>query len=136
MGSEPRFDELVLLPEPTSVGRARRAARAALQQWGTSEDLEGDALVVVSELVTNAVLHTDGGIAVDIALAAEAVRVRVQDSSSEPPRPRPAPPDATSGRGLGLVEDLARDWGVVDIEGAGKAVWFEVATAAAVSPSS
>jgi len=132
----PSLERQLQLPaRPTSAGEARRFVGQALRDAGVRGNPADTTLLLTSELVTNAVLHAAGGIVIDVALAPESVRVEVFDSSPEAPRPRRAAPDATSGRGLGLVEDLARAWGVIDLD-AGKAVWFEVETAEATSPAS
>jgi anti-sigma regulatory factor (Ser/Thr protein kinase) len=117
-----------LEPVPESAGRARRAVRGLLADWGLERILE-DVDLVVSELVTNALLHSGE----DTALAEDPVRfelalrggrliARVVDSSPLPPRPEEAQDTAESGRGLMLVEALASDWDWEDLPD-GKAVW-------------
>jgi serine phosphatase RsbU (regulator of sigma subunit)/GAF domain-containing protein/anti-sigma regulatory factor (Ser/Thr protein kinase) len=133
------LDELVLLPEPASVGQARRAARAALRAWGTPEDLEGDALVVVSELVTNAVLHARSDITLRLSLQGSRLRVEVGDGDPHLPELRPYGPEAGTGRGLALVAAAADRWGA-EPAAVGKVVWAELAVvgeqaAIAVAPA-
>jgi serine phosphatase RsbU (regulator of sigma subunit)/GAF domain-containing protein/anti-sigma regulatory factor (Ser/Thr protein kinase) len=120
-----RFDELVLLPVPASVGQARRAARAALRAWGTPEDLEGDALVVVSELVTNAVLHARSDITLRLSLRGSHLRVEVGDADPSLPELRPYGPEAGTGRGLALVAAATDRWGA-EPAAEGKVVWAEL----------
>lgn len=87
-------------------------------------------MLLISELVTNAVVHTGcpavlrmlfGAGAADVAT----VRVEVADASARPPRPRHADGDDTNGRGLELVDGLADRWGW-QREGNGKSIWCEV----------
>ena len=91
-----------------------------------------EALVlVVSELVTNAVVHTGHGAVLRLQFpvgpdaAQHPVRVEVADTSDRPPRPRHAPGEATNGRGLELVENLCDRWGWYP-DGEGKRVWCEI----------
>lgn len=118
---------LQLQARPTSPGEARRFVGEVLRGHGveTDEVLEA-ALLLTSELVTNAVLHAAGTINVDVDLDLTAVRVEVGDTSAERPHPRDATPEATSGRGLHLVEAMARAWGVDRQRDDGKIVWFEL----------
>jgi DNA-binding NarL/FixJ family response regulator len=109
---------------PASAGQARRVATAAMRQWGAGE-LEDVVNLLVSELVANAVRHTNSDIEVVVLRLAESVRVEVHDRSSAVPEARVAGPDAESGRGMALVESLASRWGV-DARPDGKSVWFEV----------
>jgi len=87
-----------------------------------------DILLVVSELVTNAMLHT-GSRATELTVAQTggAIRVEVGDSSSTPPVPASQLPrsDDTQGRGLLLVDAVAEHWGV-ERDDRGKHVWAEV----------
>ena len=84
-------------------------------------------VLLVSELATNAVLHarTDYVVRVAVDEAGQRARVEVEDANERPPSIAHTPPEATSGRGLHLVQSLAESWGV---EGrmAGKLVWFEL----------
>ncbi len=118
---------LELPSQPTSPGEARRFVGEVLRDHGvaTDEVLEA-ALLLTSELVTNAVLHAEGTINVDVDLDLTAVRVEVGDASLESPMARGTDPDGTSGRGLHLVDTMARAWGVDRQDEAGKVVWFEL----------
>jgi anti-sigma regulatory factor (Ser/Thr protein kinase) len=94
----------------------------------TSWNLDGalpDAELLVSELVTNAILHARSLARVTVERAGSVVRVSVCDGSSATPRVRDYGPTAVTGRGMFLVDRIARRWGV-DVDGAGKCVWFEV----------
>jgi DNA-binding NarL/FixJ family response regulator len=118
-----------LARDATSARAARRFVRDALA-GADSEDLEDTITLLVSELVTNAVIHGGGEVEVLVRLMPGTVRVAVMDTSDTPLAPRAAAEEDVSGRGLALVESLARRWGVDPVAGGGKAVWFEVERAA------
>ncbi|WP_165865650.1 SpoIIE family protein phosphatase [Vallicoccus soli] len=125
-----RAEVAVELPaDLRAVSEARRATAGTLGQWGIDGDLLDSALLVVSELVTNAVLHT--GEPCRLVLAREqdgrVLRIEVHDDSTRHPSPREASDDALGGRGLAIVEALAQDWGVSP-QGEGKAVWADLRT--------
>jgi anti-sigma regulatory factor (Ser/Thr protein kinase) len=120
--------ELVL---PSST-RAPAAAREFLRRSGCPEhalDQLDDAVLLVSELVTNSVLHGGPPIVLQVECDSEVLRVRVRDGSPALPLPREAGADAEGGRGMTLVDLLTDTWGVepvVDDHGPGKAVWFQL----------
>jgi anti-sigma regulatory factor (Ser/Thr protein kinase) len=101
-------------------------AREVLRRWAcpnhrTDPD---DALLLVSELVTNAVIHGAPPIGLAMRYAGGETLVRVTDTGHQPiPLPHPPALDAQSGRGLRLLEVLATDWGV-DTDVHGTTVWF------------
>jgi anti-sigma regulatory factor (Ser/Thr protein kinase) len=103
--------------------------RVTLQDWGC-DGVADEVALLTSELVTNAVLHAGTPIELVVEERPDAVRVEVRDTSDEVPVRRQVSPDATYGRGLALVEAVARDWGVRQIPDDGKAVWFELARSA------
>lgn len=120
MGATIRLDA-----EPRSVGHARRFCSATLEHLGVGGDLVDVCVLLVSELATNAVLHARTPFTVTIELDA-VLRVEVHDDDPRPPHPRDYGPEASSGRGMHLVEALADGSGTVtDAEG-GKSVWFEM----------
>lgn len=82
-----------------------------------------DAVLLVSELVTNSVLHGGPPVVVAVDCDGEALQVRVRDGSPTLPERRDAGQDAEGGRGLELVANLSAAWGV-DPEDGGKHVWF------------
>jgi anti-sigma regulatory factor (Ser/Thr protein kinase) len=116
-------------PVPESAGRARRAARTMLTDWRLGHLVE-DVDLVVSELVTNALLHGGGdgpagaaaAIRLELQLSGGRLTCRVVDPSPLPPAPEEATETAESGRGLILVEALAAAWGWQELPD-GKAVW-------------
>ncbi len=125
--------QLEVRPDPAEVGRARSWARSRLLGSGVRADepLAETLLLLISELVTNAVVHTGCPAVLRMLLPGPAltdvgtVRVEVADASDRPPAPRHAQGDETGGRGLELVDGLADRWGW-QREGAGKRIWCEV----------
>ena len=97
----------------------------ALRRWKL-EALVETAVLLTSELVTNALIHTDDDAVLTATIGPRGLRVEVRDFVAR--RPRLCVPDAddgTHGRGLVLVQSLADAWGVRS-HGVGKAVWFEL----------
>ncbi|MEV0278433.1 ATP-binding protein [Streptomyces sp. NPDC050610] len=147
--------QMEIRPDPAEVGRARRWARSRLagSGIGADEPLADTLLLLISELVTNAVVHTGcpavlrmlfpvvragfggegrrdgdsrgGAAAMEAGAGAGTVRVEVTDISECPPRQRHADGEETGGRGLELVDGLADRWGWRP-EGTGKSIWCEV----------
>ena len=118
---------------PQSAGDARRFLRASLEEWGCGDAaLVEDAVLMVSELVTNVGLHARTTARLDIRLDPDHLRVEVHDESSSAPEMRPHSVGAEAGRGLRIVDALASRWGVEAWPG-GKAVWFELPLGAAAS---
>ncbi|MFJ2745409.1 ATP-binding protein [Streptomyces sp. NPDC087440] len=108
---------------PESVRRAREAAARMLAAWRIPRAVD-TALLVVSELMTNAVQHTFGQ-AAELVLThgSGLLLVEVRDTSSCPPAPVRSVGDAESGRGLHLVHALSTDWGWMPLGTDGKSVW-------------
>ena len=120
MGRVQRF-----APEPRSVGLARRFVADVLIDAGRPEWVDV-AELLVSEMVTNAVLHAHTDIDVVLAVRNDAARLEVRDRSPALPAQRSYDVHATTGRGVGLVTMLSRSSGVEVIPG-GKAVWCVIA---------
>jgi hypothetical protein len=114
----------MLAPEPSSAAEARRFVLAALADWG-EPSLDEVAALLVTELVTNAILHTHSSPQVTARLAGGRLRVEVADDSPTPPVRHRYRPRAATGRGMILVGALASAWGS-EPTGTGKVVWFEV----------
>ena len=125
---QPREVRLPLAAVPEAARDARVVTRAVLRDWSVPEDVVDDALLVVSELVTNAVRHAPGHDGVELGLAEETGRLRVSliDGSTTSPLPREAAAGAEDGRGMAIVAALADRWGIAPHQG-GKQVWWEVA---------
>jgi hypothetical protein len=102
---------------------ARRYLQALLVERGR-QDLVERALLLASELVTNAVLHGTGTVTMTARLG-PVLRVEVRDGGARPPVLRRPPPESVTGRGLQLVDRFAVRWGHVR-EREGKCVWFEL----------
>ncbi len=111
--------------EPATPGRARALVERLLSQGGLPE-LVSVATLLTSEIVTNAVVHVGGTIAVRVMCRVDGMRVEVTDSSGSPPTPNDSTMASTGGRGLHLVDALATRWGATP-DGVGKTVWFELA---------
>ncbi|MBT2408039.1 MULTISPECIES: ATP-binding protein [unclassified Streptomyces] len=111
---------------PRSVGRARHDLGKVLAGWGLSE-IEDDALVVLSELLTNAVQHARVPKGREIETRylrhGDGVRLEVHDAASLRPEVGALGPAPSGGRGLMLVTALADRWAVGDQSGPGKVVW-------------
>ena len=99
-----------------------------LDGWGCESGTREDLLLVVSELVTNAVVHGVEPIVVTMVRAPERVRVEVTDGAdrSSPHGSARVPADAENGRGLAVVTRLAVAWGWRATPGSGKTVWAEL----------
>ncbi|GHE24677.1 hypothetical protein GCM10017778_00200 [Streptomyces vinaceus] len=110
-----------------AVSEVRRALRELMRQRCPADTAEV-AELLITELVTNALVHTDQGAEVSARLAADRLRVEVRDYASRRPRPYvPTADDGTHGRGLMLVQALADAWGVdASVQAGGKVVWFEL----------
>ncbi|MFG2804989.1 SpoIIE family protein phosphatase [Streptomyces massasporeus] len=110
---------------PDAVMHARRFSARTLRSWGIAAEAD-TVLLVVSELVTNALVHTQGAVRVELTLAADRLRVTVSDSSPRAPaKPVVVDWESTGGRGLFLVEATSAAWGSVPV-GGGKQVWSEI----------
>lgn len=120
-----RTAEYLLPSVPAGVGKARSLIRTELTGWGLEHVLD-DCLLIVSELVTNAVRHGGSAYALRLEIR-EGSRLygEVFDPGDGVPRPRSPDLDALSGRGLQIVAALADDWGVTTAND-GKVVWFSV----------
>jgi len=114
--------ERCLADEPGSVTLARDITRHALSEYHYRGP-QDDVLLVVSELVTNALVHGRGTPV--LRLVGDAVRIRVEVSDGDPGLPQCKEPGPSGGWGLNLVEQLAVGWGASPRDG-GKVVWCEL----------
>ena len=121
---------IALSPDPRSARAAREFVGQALNGDGGEQ---GEiAQLLVSELVTNALLHARTTITLVVQVIDSGVRVGVADGSHRGPRQRDYSDEATTGRGLTLVEALASSWGTEPSTG-GKTIWFELTDEAMAS---
>ncbi len=116
-----------LARDPRSPRAARAFVRRTLEAWRLQRPLD-TAVLLVSELVTNAVTHAGSDVRVVLRLTEHTARVEVADQANTPP---PLPQRnhnaaAGSGRGLRMVSSLARRWGTYHESAGGKTVWFEL----------
>jgi serine phosphatase RsbU (regulator of sigma subunit)/anti-sigma regulatory factor (Ser/Thr protein kinase) len=121
-----RLQQHVASGDPEALTQARHMVRAAVRAWGAGDQAD-EIELVADELITNALMHTEGSAVVTLRAldgAGHRLRIEVEDCSSALPRRRDAGDDGVSGRGLLLVERLADSWGV-EARGSGKAVWCE-----------
>ncbi|MDH2392810.1 ATP-binding protein [Streptomyces sp. HNM0663] len=115
------------------VARARTLTGERLGGWGIGGEVRDTALLIVSELVTNAVVHTGGAlVACELLMQAEYLRITVQDQGVAPTGPHVCRvSDEERGRGLLLVETVSSAWGTYAAgTGAGRVVWAELPRAA------
>jgi serine phosphatase RsbU (regulator of sigma subunit)/anti-sigma regulatory factor (Ser/Thr protein kinase) len=112
-----------LEPEDAAPGRARRLARRALSRWGL-EELSDSVELLVSEVVTNAVRYASRPVTLRL-LRTDVLRCEVGDDVPQLPRLRQARATDEGGRGLYLVNRMARRWGATRLS-TGKVVWFEL----------
>lgn len=117
-------DVFCLPAHGTSVAAARRRVGDLLREWGIAEPVHEDVALVVSELFTNALVHTDSTeITCRIQTTTETVYLAITDQGHGATEPEVREPDAESGRGLLLVNALADLWGVRSEQGYGRTVW-------------
>jgi anti-sigma regulatory factor (Ser/Thr protein kinase) len=126
--------EFRLPAHPSSVAAARRRLRQWLGTRQCDAEVLDMAVLVMSELFTNAVTHTDSTeITCVLRADEESVRVEVRDQGCKPglPRVRQATADEESGRGLQIVSSVTNRWGVArDEHGTGRIIWAALTTAA------
>lgn len=118
-------------PDPRAVGAVRRALRRRLEEWEVGDDVADDALLCLSEIVTNAVVHTGSSSELRVTLDGGVLTVVLRDAGA---RHRPAvastdlvDPLRVHGRGLALVAELSDRWGS-ELDADGTTVWFVLDT--------
>lgn len=127
VGRERTGEAVLNLPcELASIAAAREFVRDRLVEWGVEAQVD-DALVVASELVTNAIMHAESPCELRLWLSASAIRVEVLDDGAGTPEPRTSSDTDEGGRGLHLIAALAAAWGIEQIPDDGKVVWAELA---------
>jgi len=108
--------------EPRHVHDVRRFVATSLARHGLDAMVQ-DAVLVASELATNAVLHARTSFAVSLSRADGHVLLQVTDASSAPPQRAWRDPLDVSGRGLSIVETVSQAWGVDNSANGLKSVW-------------
>jgi anti-sigma regulatory factor (Ser/Thr protein kinase) len=130
-------DRLELPLEPAAVHEARSHTEDTLSEWGVTGGVVEDALLIVSELATNAVRHSKppqsgGQFVLTLCHLPKALQIYLADGDPQPPVMQEPTDDGTGGRGLILVNELSDKWGLrgpAPDEGPGKAVWAELCLA-------
>lgn len=136
MGRDSLVATAAYQPEPEAAAAARHFVRETLRAWQGSghcagqDDLVDDAVLLTSELVTNAVVHAGTSVQVMCRLADESVEIAVVDHRPvrlipDEPLDAAIQPERTNGRGLLLPAKLAAAWGVTYARTC-KAVWFRL----------
>ena len=129
VGESSRARQVALASAVRAPGVARQATHEALASWRLAY-LEDAAVLLVSELVTNAVRHARTGgsvLALRLETAGPWLRIEVHDADPRLPEPRTPAGDDESGFGFVLIEALADKWGVRETT-VGKAIWAELDT--------
>ena len=110
--------------EPQSVPAARRFATSVLS--GSSPETLEAVELMVSELATNCIRHTDSGFDLTISRSGDDIRVEASDHAGGTPTMRSPKPTDPSGRGLKIIDMLSARWGVRSNGPQGKTVWFTI----------
>lgn len=120
-----RYAILGFRPERERVPEVRRAVTRLLHQWGIDPEVQDTATLAVSELTTNAVLHSPASTSVTVVVkVADQLHIEVRDGSSQLPVPQhPDNNEDEHGRGLALVTALCSEWGTTVYKDGGKSVW-------------
>ena len=113
-------------PVPVAPTRIRLRLRALFAAWRLRPEAVDDALLVVEELVANALDHAESPFELVVRLDGDVLHVAVRDGSTELPRIRSFDPHARRGRGLQMVAALSQRWGW-ESHGDGKTMWAELA---------
>jgi len=116
----------VFVPLPAAVPAVRRFIASALDDW-RQEGVVGDAVLVASELATNALRYASSPFRVTLERGDGSVRISVEDLADRRPTLCRPTHDATGGRGVFIVDDVSREWGFEPLP-QGKVVWAELAT--------
>ena len=113
--------------DDASPGRARQWVSRVLACWSVPEDKRSDVLLVVSELATNAVMHAHSEFVVVIREAPDVLGIAVADDDTHIPETKTPSPKQVGGRGMRIVQTVARLSGVARVPGDGKVVWARLA---------
>lgn len=119
----PGTASVVLDPHPAAVRHARAFVQARCKAAGLDDDTTDTAVLLTSEVVTNAFLHGRSQTRLSVHVGCGVLRVEVSDDNSRPPVIVAVDQNALDGRGMSMVDLLSRAWGVRE-EAIGKTVWF------------
>ena len=119
---------LDLEQHPAAVRRARRFVHDQCHAAGVNDDTSDTAVLLTSEIVTNAFLHGRSAARVTLMTTGDRLRVEVGDDNSRLPQVAEPEREALNGRGLAIVDTLATSWGAAQ-HAEGKVVWFELVRA-------
>ncbi len=116
---------IVLPVSSSSPSRAREFLRSLLDTWGIDGNLREDGALLVTEMVTNAVVHAKTPVVVEVTKGVRTVEVAVSDMGGGSVQLQDPRPDSVTGRGLRLVDSMASEWSVTEHE-TGKTVRFSL----------
>lgn len=128
-----RRAEIEVPPVGSSVHDGRRFATATLTEWALPEDVVQDATLIVSELLTNAIVYGSPPIRLRLRKTDHELAIEVDDAASAMPRKLQAAPTDLHGRGLAIVADIGSRW-AARADGYGKTVWSTLALPPAAGP--
>ena len=128
-------ESLVLAPTALAARAARDLVSRACLDWGRSSQIQA-ATLVVSELVTNAMVHAGTDLEVSLTRCGPRLRIAVKDHSSRAPRLQDAGSSGVTGRGLVLVDAVSESWGSLPTGDGGKVVWAVILERAWTAPAS
>lgn len=120
-----RVEQIRLPASLAATGEGRHFVADFCRREGVGPRTADDAVLLTSELLTNAFMHARSPAELTIHLVDGALRIEVSDTSAAPPVPRHPGPARPGGRGMLLVEAIAARWGIL-AEVAGKTIWFEL----------
>lgn len=125
------MEQLIVPATPTCARTARRFVSAFCSRQRLPREMCQDAELLVSEVVGNSLRHARSEARIRVDHVAGVLRVEVADDSPELPRLRNVPANATSGRGIRILDEVSARWGTDrrTVPPPGKVVWFELATA-------
>lgn len=113
--------------QPTSPGQARRFIRDLLTDWGVGDEVREDAELLVTELVTNAVIHAQSDVTVNVDRENQDLFFSVVDHGPGEIRLRRPAPEEVTGRGLFFLDQIAPGWEVASGPHGAKSVHFSLA---------
>ena len=126
-GDEAQVANAQVPDRPDSIPAARSFLARLLDGWGVEDEVIDDATLLTSELMANAVQHGAGLVNLRIEVQDVLLHVGVHDDSGEGPVVNDPSPTRPGGRGMWIVQSIARDWGSESNgDSPGKTVWFEL----------